>query len=156
MTEASKVRRAATIVSAVLGLVATGEAIRGAAVRADAPPGQYAASAGEVLDNRTGLRWQQTISAMSQTQANAIAYCAGLGGGWRLPTVFELSSIVDETRRDPAIDPSAFPSTPADWFWSSSSVAGSPSVGWAVSFVLGNASSYDVGVSYAGRARCVR
>ena len=54
----------------------------------------------------------------------------------------------------PTIDPVYFPSTPSAYLWSSSSVAGSPSSGWAVYFGLGGAASNVVVSSL--RARCVR
>ncbi|MBI5479639.1 MAG: DUF1566 domain-containing protein [Deltaproteobacteria bacterium] len=87
----------------------------------------------------------------------AKAYCAGLvtdGGvaGWRLPTRIELVSIVDYWRDNPAIDPVAFPSTPSDFFWSSSPYVNAPPLGWGVGFADGTA-------WYSGpsaRVRCVR
>ena len=36
----------------------------------------------------------------------------GVREGWRLPTMEELLSIVDETQSCPTIDPIAFPDTP--------------------------------------------
>ena len=111
---------------------------------------------GTVRDNANGAVWQQAVDAGSYTQAGAIAYCAGLpldGGGWRLPTKDELLSVVD-TRFVSTIDPTYFPGTPADFFWSSSFVVWSPSYKWYVYFNTGNA-GYNVAAS-AYRARCVR
>jgi hypothetical protein len=112
---------------------------------------------GTVRDNRDGAVWQQAVPAGFYTQAGAIAYCASLaldGGGWRLPTKDELLSIVDTTRVNPSIDPTYFPATPSDFFWSSSSVAGSPSLGWYVSFDGGAAN--DLVATESAHARCVR
>ena len=89
-------------------------------------------------------------------QDNANTYCAGLslgGSGWRLPTLTELESIVDTAYR-PTIDPTAFPSTPADWFWTSSPYVGSSGFGWIVYFNYGS-SAYDDTAS-TNRVRCVR
>jgi hypothetical protein len=69
--------------------------------------------------------------------------------------VKELQTIVDESRKSPSIDPTAFPSTPSDYFWSSSPLAGSSSYAWYVDFSYGNTSN-GVGVSYATNVRCVR
>jgi hypothetical protein len=110
---------------------------------------------GLVRDNNgSGLVWQQTVDAGVYTQAEAIAYCASLtldGGGWRLPTIDELMSIVD-TRFWPKIDPTYFPGTPGELHWSS--VAESPSYGYVVDFFGGWSGGKEA--SFAGRARCVR
>jgi len=125
-------------------------------------------SGGTVKDTLTSLVWQQDGSGtragcsgsgqLTCTWAEAQAYCSGLALGgysdWRLPTVKELSSIVDFTVAGPAINQTAFPSTPADRFWTSSPYAGSSGNAWNVSFLLGDSSSYDVGNDY--RVRCVR
>jgi hypothetical protein len=111
---------------------------------------------GTVRDNASGAVWQQAVDVSDYSQAEAIAYCAGLaldGGGWRLPTIDELMSIVD-TRFDPTIDPTYFPGTPRERFHSSSPDAGSPSNGWRINFMNGVA--YTTVGGYPGRARCVR
>jgi hypothetical protein len=53
----------------------------------------------EVRDVETGLIWVQTSNLTLLSQADAISYCAGLGLNghtWRLPSVNELSSLVDD------------------------------------------------------------
>jgi len=113
---------------------------------------------GTVGDNNgSGLEWQQGFSPGTQSQAASITYCTTLaldGGGWRLPTIDELRSIVDSSRGAPTIDTSFFPGTPSTPLWSSSPVAGSPSNGWLVDFNFGNA--FYSGASIMDRARCVR
>jgi hypothetical protein len=57
----------------------------------------------------------------------------------------------------PFIDPVVFPSTPINYFWSSSVVAGSgapPSYAWSVDFTYGNSYGGDVSSTY--NVRCVR
>ncbi len=125
--------------------------------RADAPPGRYMAGNGTVLDTETGLTWQQEYAADYYTWAEAKTYCAGLnleGGGWRLPNMKELQTLVDESRFNPAIDVNFFPGTPSDSFWSSSPVAGVASGAWIVNFYNGFTDLYDVSNTY--RVRCVR
>ena len=139
--------------------------VRGnATVRTDmgAPPGHFTvgtgAADGTVRDNLTGLVWQQGFSPWTQSQGESITYCSTLaipsGGGWRLPTVLELRSIVDESVVSSTIDATAFPTTPFEAFWSSSSVAGSLSGGWYVYFGSGAANNVPATIAY--RARCVR
>lgn len=143
----------ALVVVTVLGMGA-------ASAVADAPLGQYTISAGTVLDNKTKLVWQRAVAPGSYTWTAATSYCtnntAALpGAGWRLPSVSELLSIVDDSRSAPAIDPSAFPSTPPDLFWTSSPYQPSPSDGWAISFSDGYSTTATL-ASYSINVRCVR
>jgi hypothetical protein len=132
---------------------------------ANAPAGQYVVTAsgtgnGTVYDTKSKLTWQQTVSSATYSWVAAKTYCAGVGAslggtGWRLPTIKELQSIVDLTQTAaPFIDPNAFPSTPENSFWSSSPVAGSPSIAWDVNFNIGY-TNYG-GVSSSNNVRCVR
>ena len=125
--------------------------------QADAPPCRYDISADMVLDNDTGLTWQRAVDASSYTHSQAMSYCAGLilaGTGWRLPSIQELQTIVDDSRVSPAIDQVAFPSTPSPFFWSSSLYAGDSSHAWVVDFNDGHV-GYD-GLVNTRRVRCVR
>ncbi len=122
------------------------------------PANRFTVRAGVVSDGKTGHEWQQTVDPSPYTWAQAKAYCAGWslsGGGWRLPTRMELLSIVDATRINPAIDPSAFPSTPPQLFWSSSPYVGSSDSAWTVPFA-GGGSYYGEDARNAHRVRCVR
>ncbi|MBI4512224.1 MAG: DUF1566 domain-containing protein [Deltaproteobacteria bacterium] len=88
--------------------------------RASAPAGRYTISDGVVNDKKTRLAWQRNAAPNALTWDEAESYCKTLdlaGGGWRLPSIKELHTLVDETRWDPAIDDSAFPGTPSDSFW---------------------------------------
>jgi len=80
------------------------------------------------------------------TRDDAARVCDGLatpGGPWRLPTVLELISVVDDTRSNPSIDPLAFPHA-RHHFWTSTPRAGTPTMGWNVYFGLGDAYYYDL------------
>jgi len=132
-----------------------------------APPSRYTVTNGTVYDTLTQLTWQQAVpaapvaagcSGTGCTQAGAIAYCAALpldGGGWRLPQVSELLTLVDPTQFNPAIDPTAFPSTPAEDCWSSSAYVGAAGDAWAVYFYVGNSYAY-YNTGSTRRVRCVR
>jgi hypothetical protein len=63
-------------------------------------------------------------------------------------------SIVDLGQSNPSINSTYFPSTPSNYFWSSSPVAGSPSDAWVVDFFTGNTN--DIAVSGTYPVRCVR
>jgi len=56
-----------------------------------------------------------------------------------LPNKNELLSLVDESANNPAINGTAFPGTPGDHFWTSTTYSGWPSGAWLVNFVIGSA-----------------
>jgi hypothetical protein len=105
-----------------------------------------------VEDTRTGLIWQgcpagfagpacATGSLAVMTWRTALGYCEGLDWGgrtdWYLPNVLELTSIVDDSRSNPAIDTTAFPATSNHVYSTSSSFSGVPSTAWYVYFYDG-------------------
>ncbi len=114
------------------------------------PAGRYTYPApGTVYDTKTKLTWQQTAPSATYSWTQALTYCAGVGktlggAGWRLPTVKELQTLVDESRSSPSIDPTAFPGAPSTTFWTSSNpfkttaaASATPSQVWIVSFIDG-------------------
>lgn len=125
--------------------------------RADAPAGRYTSAAGEVTDNQTGLIWQQADDGKGYSFAGAKTHCEGLGAGWRVPSVKELQTLVDETRSNPAIDSTVFTSTAAvglgTCYQTSSQLAGT-ALGWLVCFAEGR-STYD-NAANPYFVRCVR
>lgn len=117
-------------------------------------PSRYQVKAsGEVYDAATKLTWQQEVTGASYQWRDATAYCAGLSGGWRLPSMTELQTLVDDTKPNSTIDPTAFPHSPVAVFWTSSPVAGQP-YAWGVDFTRGTTINPDVTTPY--RVRCVR
>jgi hypothetical protein len=131
----------------------------------DTPPLRYMVQSGTVFDKKTKLTWQQALQPAdagtftTHTAAEATSYCSALdlnGGGWRLPSVKELATIVDEQGNVLYIDQTAFPNTPnvADKsrFWSSSQ--GPVSGLFAIDF--GNALFSEVFLSDKNFTRCVR
>ncbi len=117
---------------------------------------------GTATDFATGLTWQQSDAhnGSGRTHSQAITYCDGLslvGGGWRLPAIKELRSIVDLRRAEPSVDLLYFPDTlssETSYYWSASSIAATSSGAWMVSFYNGNV---DVAPKkYIEYVRCVR
>jgi uncharacterized protein DUF1566 len=110
-----------------------------------------------VRDESTGLVWTQAnVAAKQLTWKEAEEACAKLelaGGGWRLPTIKELLTLVDYERSEPAIDP-AF-SCESSWYWTSTPYASSPGeYAWSVNFGYGY--SYWGSRSNGGFVRAVR
>ncbi len=107
---------------------------------ANAPGDQYdlfSSSQSFITDPHTKLEWQRyaTPKWMKVDHLTAQSTCAtatsSTGGKYRLPTVRELLTLVDEdldNAWDPEagatvpthIDPNAFPTTPSDVFWTMS------------------------------------
>jgi Protein of unknown function (DUF1566) len=133
------------------------------------PQTRYEVEGDVVTDTATGLRWQRTFATTQQPWANAMAICPS---GWRLPSLTELQSIVDETAETPAIDKVAFPGVPMDntsYFWTAQLQAGGSGGGgsggtggaggstakaWYVTFIHGHADVEPVTTPYW--VRCVQ
>jgi hypothetical protein len=121
---------------------ATGE---GFSDKASAPPNHYSElSADEVRDNHTGLIWERDGDGSGLVSwEQAASYCEDLSLGassdWRLPSVRELASLVDEARVAPSIDVAMFPSThygarSDNWYWAVESARNNASAHWALNF----------------------
>ena len=116
-------------------------------------PFTVSADGTEVTDGRTGLVWRCCAEGMvatggtctgtastfthEQAMVRARDQAASTSVAWRLPNVKELTSIVDRSKSNPAIDTVAFPATPANAFWSSSPDVGSAGGAWYVGFTAG-------------------
>ncbi len=109
---------------------------------------------GTVSDAATGLTWQQASPAASTaTWAQASAACVGLNLGghsdWRLPSLAELSTLIDFSKANPATS-NLLQTNVAD-YWSATPAG---TGWWTVNFGFG-AEASDA-PSAANHARCVR
>lgn len=122
------------------------------------PVAHYAfPTAATVLDNATGLTWQRVADTTPYSWTDAGAHCRELaleGGGWRVPSMKELQTLLDVNRPMPTLDPMAFPGASPDDHWTSSPLAGSTTDAWYVSFRLALAGTIDRG--NLNWVRCVR
>jgi len=78
---------------------------------------------------------------------------------WRLPTIMELSFLVDRDRCDPSINTTYFPNTVSYRYWSSTTNADYPIYAWLVYFGCGHVdcyykSGYDVYVRAVRSGQC--
>jgi len=89
---------------------------------------------GTVKDTITGLMWQQ-IDGGEMTIENATVYCdtLSLGGyyDWRLPTALEAFTILNHQHANPALDPAIFPTSAAEYWWTSNRQTNDSSKVWA-------------------------
>jgi hypothetical protein len=139
------------------------------ATSAAAPPNRYQIKvAGVVFDTRTKLTWQQfpvgigadggTATTFDYPAASGACQTLSLDGSqWRLPTEAELLTLIDWSAPfPPFIDPTFFPNTPPDTFWSSTPISGIPSDFWATNFgYLFQVTTYAA-TSQTLDVRCVR
>lgn len=113
---------------------------------------------GIVTDHNTGLEWQQTIpNTHDFTWEKAVDYCEKLGYGghddWRLPTIYELRTILDYG--EGGIDKTLFPG-PTYYFWTTTVDAVYGDGGhWVVNFGQGGAYSNNANY-FEYCVRCVR
>jgi hypothetical protein len=111
---------------------------------------------GQVQDTHTGLIWQASATSTTMSAAQASATCQSLALGdqkWRLPSIKELATTVDESKVAPAINIATFPGTvKKGWYWSSSASAAATAT-WALNYEDGYTNYRNVS---AGYVRCVR
>ena len=91
------------------------------------------------IDHEQGLMWQddESVKTTSMPWEKAISYAENLKfagyNDWRLPTIDELLSIMDDTKYNPAIK-SNIKNISSDSYWSSSSYVSDSSYAWYVNF----------------------
>jgi hypothetical protein len=111
-----------------------------------------------IRDAATRLEWQRRTDSATRNWPEAVQYCRDLaldGGGWHLPSLKELLTIVDSTRHEPAINLRMFELHLGESFWTSSEYINGRGTVYLVNFADGSAdisSSHDE-LHYV---RCVR
>jgi hypothetical protein len=113
-------------------------------------------ASGEIVrDAATKLAWQRRVSQapVSWTAARRLCEARVPTGRWRLPTVNELQTLVDETHGAPMIDEALFPETPAEPTWTGPLPSADPSDARTVDFANGFVEKTTPDV--LARVRCV-
>ena len=87
----------------------------------------------------TGLMWMKATADDKMIWMDALAWCEDLElagyDDWRLPTIKELESIVqDDLYTNLGIDTAYFPDTQSSNYWSSTTRVENPDYAWHVSF----------------------
>lgn len=94
---------------------------------------------GWIKDTQTSIEWGPS-SKKEINFKDAEAYCVKQGG--RLPTRFELESILDLETYSPAIDKAVFPDMQSSYYWSSTPYAAYKGARWVVGFYNGYVNGY--------------
>jgi len=110
---------------------------------------QIAMGGAAILDKETGLVWEKNPEINSQLWADVGTLCTAktVGGrkGWRLPTLSELSSLVDPSRNNPAL-PTGHPFTNIYFaqggYWTTTTSAADSTKAWYVFFGNGGAAIF--------------
>ncbi len=124
---------------------------------------------GTRLDVSTRLYWRASTASEGTkttfTWLEALAHCDGLNAGtgtdgltsWRLPSLKELSTLVDVGGANPAIDRSIFPDTVPGLYWSSSPFGNFANHAYPVNFAngAGSINQADVLMTATHSVRCV-
>jgi len=139
----------------------------------------YTRNGDVVIDNVTGLEWQdnEKVRKLWLSDANyetcehnnsspacydtsgdtATTYCSDLaldGGGWRLPSIEELETLLDDGKYDPSLTDGIFKNFSSSYYLSSTSNANNALNVWRVDFNNGFSNDYDK--AYSQYVRCVR
>jgi hypothetical protein len=102
-----------------------------------------------VLDRDTQLIWERSPSPLGTAWSNAPLHCAlkSIGGrtGWRLPSFYELMSLIDPSVKGSPSRPMLptghpFSDIKAAAYWSGTSFSGDPRHAYAVDFLFGDVS----------------
>ncbi len=84
----------------------------------------------------THLKWSDALSLARNS--NFAGYT-----DWRLPNKREMESLVDDHCYGPAINDAAFPRTPGDCAWTSTTLVADPAMAWCVAFDQGDTRHID-------------
>jgi len=122
----------------------------------------YTRASQSVIDELTHLQWQNNndVSTKTKSWSEAKIYCDALVldgyDDWRLPTLMELTTLVDYSHTGPAINREYFYNVSDDqrWYWSASSFKEHDENGWCVDFVMGKQSYFYK--ENPNHLRCVR
>jgi len=75
-----------------------------------------------IIDNENEIAWQTTLSNKKMNLQEAKEYCLNLDlafyNDWKIPTINELSTIINLKKYKPATDTKLFPNTKSFFYWS--------------------------------------
>jgi hypothetical protein len=146
-------RCAACILIVTALIPSIGSAACDAGRSSSTPISRYQIKGGEIYDSITHLTWQRCslgqhwtqdlgcVGVIRQMTWNDAMSRAG-GGGWRLPTIDELKTLIASNCSNPAINEEVFPDMELYklWYWSSTDTGSSV---WYLAFGTGSVHNAD-------------
>jgi hypothetical protein len=135
---------------------------RARCVRGAALTGSLTVGVDTVIDGMTQLEWQRTaLEDEDRDWPEALAYCESLThaskSDWRLPSIKELLTIIDETAIEPpVVDAAAFGDSSATRYWSSTPAQSFSSERFAFTLETSFGTTSNVKMTELAAARCVR
>jgi hypothetical protein len=100
-----------------------------------------------VLDNETGLVWEQSPDTIAANWSDANRYCRtrllSRRSGWRLPSIEELASLVEVGKLGGLPNGHPFNNVLESNYWSSSTVESNSALAYAIYMRYGNNTTYD-------------
>lgn len=137
-------------------------------IKASTPTPQFIDEGSMVTDRDTRLTWDRCTAGENwkngrcegsiklMSLAAAKKYAETRGGGWRVPTIEELSSIIEVRCHDPSINPAIFPNVRAlvegrSPYWSSTPFEAIPTMNYLVDFLTGEIDARSQGFSIGVR-----
>jgi hypothetical protein len=142
--------------------VASGGMFLARCVRGPALSGTLSVGTDSTVDSMTGLEWQTTeLDDTAVTWQQALSHCEALEhegkSDWRLPSIKELVTLIDETDTTaPIVDTAAFGDSSASSFWSSTPAVSFSEEKVAFTLETGFGSTPGIKMSELSAARCVR
>lgn len=131
------------------------------------PTSRFVLKDGEAFDQKTKLTWERcsvgtswngskcvgSVRLMSLDEAKKLA--GKRGGGWRVPTIEELYSIVESRCTDPTVNSQVFPGVrnlgEGAPYWSTTRIREMPPLVYFIDFVNGEADGHTKGFAMAVR-----
>ncbi|MBR9869132.1 MAG: DUF1566 domain-containing protein [Oceanospirillales bacterium] len=132
------------------------------------PSSRFVLNGGEAYDQQTELTWNRcSVGTTWTSDAGCIGdvkllgldkakqFAQELGGGWRIPTIEELDSIVEQKCFNPTINSSVFPTVTnfgeGAPYWSDTNIEEIPSLMYFIDFIDGAIDGHTKGFPLAVR-----
>jgi Protein of unknown function (DUF1566) len=164
-SEVALIGRLALIAKLALFLVVFGASslVRGQAPQMSPDRFQVSADGQEVIDQEKQLVWRRCLEGMRYEDGRCLgepqpmAWASGhvwaksitsSGNPWRMPTMIELSTMMDMSRHGSPLNATLFPDTPKAYVWSATVNERTPTHAWAMLYTNGYMMSSWQTVSY--------